>query len=118
MVLRQLIKLENVIVFRYHDAETPLYPRCEVFNGSSLDGRKDNVPIQKDNYMEILDHFDCEISLCPGEGEVFCLAPFIHFVRKPMRRMPSSASISRTKAENITLKIVSKSQNKEFEKTL
>ena len=33
LVLRQLIKLEEVIVFRYHDAQNALYPRCEIFNG-------------------------------------------------------------------------------------
>ncbi len=41
LVLRQLIKLEQVVVFRYQDAQTPLYPRCEIFNG--LDGRKDTI---------------------------------------------------------------------------
>jgi hypothetical protein len=60
IVLGQLIKLEEVEVFRYHEAETPLYPRCEIFNGYSLEGRKVLIPLRKENYIEILEYFNGE----------------------------------------------------------
>jgi hypothetical protein len=78
-VLKKLIKLENVILFRYHELVVPLYPRCELFNGCSLDGKKDVVSINKNNYIEILEHFDSKLIFAKVNDESFCVAPFIHF---------------------------------------
>lgn len=47
-VLKQLIGLENVIILRYHSCETPLVPRCEIFNGSSIEGRKEGIVLKKE----------------------------------------------------------------------
>jgi hypothetical protein len=118
LVLRQLINLENVVIFRYHDAETPLYPRCEVFNGCSLDGRKVIVPLQKDNYVEILDHFDANSVFAKIEDEVFCLAPFIHFCQETYETNAIICFYKQDKGGKYHFEIVSKSQNKAFEKTV
>jgi len=116
LVLRQLIKLEQVVVFRYHDAQTPLYPRCEIFNGSSLDGKKEIIPIQKDNYIEIVDHFDSGTVYAQVMDEVFCLAPFIHFAQEVHETNAVLCFYKKEKGGKYQFEVVSKSQDKEFEK--
>ena len=74
-----------------------------MFNGCSLDGKKIIVPLQKDNYVEILDHFDANSVFAKVGDVAFCLAPFIHFCQETSP-MPSFASINKTKAASITLK--------------
>lgn len=118
LVLRQLIKLENVAVFRYHDAETPLYPRCEIFNGNSLDGRKEIIQLQKNNYVEVLDHFNVNSVFAKIENEVFCLAPFIHFCQEAHETNAIICFYKQVKGGKYNFEIVSKSQNKEFEKSV
>lgn len=118
LVLRQLIKLENVIVFRYHDAETPLYPRCEIFNGYSLEGKKDIIPLQKDNYIEVLDHFNANSVFAKVENDIFCLAPFIHFCQETHEPNAVICFFKQVKGGKYYFEIVSKSQNKAFEKTI
>jgi hypothetical protein len=116
LVLRQLIKLEQVVVFRYHDAQTPLYPRCEIFNGSSLDGKKEIIPIRKDNYIEIMDYFGSGAVYAQVMGEVFCLAPFIHFAQEVHETNAVLCFYKKEKGGKYHFEVVSKSQNKEFEK--
>jgi len=116
LVLRQLIKLEQVVVFRYHDAQTPLYPRCEIFNGSSLDGKKEIISIRKDNYIKIMDHFDSEAVYAQVMGEVFCLAPFIHFAQEVHETNAVLCFYKKEKGGRYHFEVVSKSQDKEFEK--
>lgn len=81
-ILRQLIKLEQVILFRYYEAETPLYPRCEIFNGYSMEGKKDIVTITKHNYIDIIDYFDKHAIFAHINTIAFTVAPFIHFVQQ------------------------------------
>lgn len=116
LVLRQLIKLEEVIVFRYHDAETPLYPRCEISKGSSLTGIKDIVSIRKDNYVEIVDHFSPGSLYAKVEDEVLCLAPFIHFYQEAVETNAVLCFYKHDKGGKYHFEIVGKSQEKEFEK--
>jgi len=116
LVLRQLIKLEQVVVFRYHDAQTPLYPRCEIFNGSSLDGKKDIIFIRKDNYIEIMDYFDSGAVYAQVMDEVFCLAPFIHFAQEVHETNAVLCFYKKEKGGKYHFEVVSKSQDKEFEK--
>lgn len=116
LVLRQLIKLEEVMVFRYHDAEIPLYPRCEISKGNSLTGTKDIVPIRKDNYMEIIEHFNAGSVYAKVDDEVFCLAPFIHFAQEDVETNAVLCFYKQDKGGKYHFEIVGKSQEKEFEK--
>jgi len=116
LVLRQLIKLEQVVVFRYHDAQTPLYPRCEIFNGISLDGKKEIISIRRDNYVEIMDHFNSGAVYAQVQGEVFCLAPFIHFAQEVHETNAVLCFYKKEKAGKYQFEVISKSQDKEFEK--
>lgn len=116
LVLRQLIKLEQVVVFRYHEAQTPLYPRCEIFNGNSLDGKKEIISIRKDNYIEIMDHFDSGAVYAQVMGEVFCLAPYIHFAQEVHETNAVLCFYKKVRSGKYQFEVVSKSQDKEFEK--
>jgi hypothetical protein len=116
MVLRQLIKLEEVIVFRYHDSETPLLPRCEIFNGSSLEGKKEIIILQKENYIAIMDNFNSSSIYAQINGEAFCLGPFIHFVQEPHETNAVLCFYKHDKGGRYHFEVVSKSQDKEFEK--
>lgn len=118
-VLRQLIKLDSVIVFRYHNADTPLYPRCEILNGCDLIGRMDIVPIQRDNYMEIVDSFDANSIYARVNDIAFCLEPFIHFAQEAHEPNAILGFYKKTKKGKYVYEVVGKSQEKEFEqKTL
>ena len=117
-VLRQLIRLEEAVVFRYHDAETPLYPRCEIFNGYSLDGNKTLVPIRKDNYIEIVDYFDANSIYAKVEGEVFCLSPFIHFFQEEHENNAILCFYKQDIGGKYHFEVVSKSQDKPFDKSI
>lgn len=116
LVLRQLIKLDDVIVFRYHEAETPLYPRCEILNGCDLNGKKEIISIQKDNYMEIIDYFNSNSIYACVNGKVFCLAPFIHFTQEAHETNAILCFYKKTKGSKYHYEVVGKSQDKEFDK--
>jgi len=118
LVLKQLIKLEEVVVFRYHDAETPLYPRCEIFNGCSLDGKKEIIILRKENYIEILDHFTSDSIYAKVVDEVFCLSPFIHFFQETHETNAVICFYKQNKGGKYHFEIVSKSQNKTFDKSI
>ncbi len=116
LVLRQLIKLEDVVVFRYHEAETPLYPRCEILNGNDLNGKKEIIPIRKDNYIEIVDYFNSGSIYAQVKGEVFCLSPFIHFTQETHETNAIICFYKQDKGGKYHFEVVSKSQDQEFEK--
>ncbi|MBC8333269.1 MAG: hypothetical protein H8E28_14910 [Anaerolineae bacterium] len=118
LVLRQLIKLEDVLVFRYHDAQTPLYPRCEILRNHSLECRKEIVSLKKDSYIEVLDHFDANSIFAKVDDSVFCLSPFIHFFQETHESHPAICFYKQTKGGKYHFEIVGKSQNREFEKTV
>lgn len=116
-VLRQLIRLEEVKVFRYHDAETPLWPRCEIFNGYSLDGRKDLVQLRRENYIEILDHFDASAIYAQVNGDAFCLSPFIHFYQETHDTNATICFFKQKKrGAKYDFEIINRSQNYSFDK--
>ncbi|MBF0548263.1 MAG: hypothetical protein HQM08_27750 [Candidatus Riflebacteria bacterium] len=116
-VFKDLIELERVLVLRYHSAETPLIPRCEIFNGSSLEGRKEGVILKKDNYIQILDHFDGNSMFAQVEDEVFCLSPFIHFFQEVHETNPLVCFYKKEKAGQYFFEVVSKAQEKGFAKS-
>jgi len=114
-VLTKLIKLEEVTLFRYHEAETPLYPRCEVFKGASMIGRKEILAIQKDNYVRILDHFNqCSI-FAKVFNEVFCVSPFIHYFQEEHEPNALLCFYKKKYSGKYLYEVVSKSLNKEFD---
>ena len=117
LVLRQLIKLEEVKVFRYYSAELPLYPRCEIFNGSSLEGRKEIITLQKANYIDIMDYFSAEFIFAQIEEDVFCLSPFIHFSQELHETNAVICFYKQDKNGKYHYEVVSKSKNQEFEKS-
>ena len=117
-VLRQLIRLEEVKVFRYHDYETPLWPRCEIFNGCSLDGKKEIIRLSKTNYVDILDHFDATSIYAQVMGEAFCLSPFIHFFQETHETNAVICFYKQEQGRKYDFEIINRSQNYAFEKSV
>jgi hypothetical protein len=116
-VLRSLIGLENITILRYHSSETPLIPRCEIFNGSSIEGRKEGVILKKESYIEILDHWNASSIFAKINDRIFCLSPFIHFVQEPHETNAVLCFFKKkTSAGKYLFEVVSKAQNKEFDK--
>ncbi len=116
IVLKQLIRLEEVTLLRYHDSETPLYPRCEIFRGNSMDGRKEIAPLRKDNYIEILDHFNQGSVFAKVIDEVFCVSPFIHYFQEAHEPNALMCFYKKATSGKYLYEVVSKSLNKEFDK--
>jgi hypothetical protein len=116
-VLKQLIGLENVILLRYYSSETPLIPRCEIYNGSSIEGRKEGIILRKENYIEILDHWNASTIFAKIDDAVFCLSPFIHFAQEPHETNAVLCFYKKKQSGKYLFEVVSKAQNKEFEKS-
>ncbi len=116
-VLKQLVKLENVTILRYYSAETPLIPRCEIYNGSSLEGRKETVILKRDNYVEILDYFNANSLFAKVNNEVFCISPFVHFCQETHETNATICFYKKEKSGKYLFEVVGKSQDKEFDKT-
>ena len=116
-VLKQLIGLENVIVLRYHSSESPLIPRCEIYNGSSIEGRKEGVILKKESYIEILDHWNASAVFAKINDEIFSLSPFIHFTQEPYETNAVLCFYKKKRREKYLFEVLSKSQDKEFEKS-
>jgi hypothetical protein len=109
--------LENVRVLRYHEADSPLLPRCEVYRGYSLEGGKENIVLRKENYVEILDFFNKNSIFAQIEDEVFCLSPFIHFYQEEYETNAVLCFYKQDKGGKYHFEVVSKSKNKTFEKS-
>ncbi|HBC87664.1 MAG TPA: hypothetical protein DCZ94_11965 [Lentisphaeria bacterium] len=116
-VLKELINLEKVTVLRYYSSEIPLVPRCEIFNGSSLEGHKDNIILKKDNYIEILDHFNASSIFAKIGDEVFCLSPFIHFSQELHETNATLCFFKKEKSGKYLFEVVSKAKDIEFDKS-
>lgn len=114
-VLGELIALEGVTLFRYHNADNPLLPRCEIFNGSSLSGRKENIVLRKDNYFEIVDHFNAGSIFAQINGEAFSLSPFIHFDQEDHETNAFICFFKKYGGGKYKFEVVSKSRNKDFD---
>lgn len=113
-VLNQLIGLERVKLFRYHEAAHPLFPRCEVFNGSSLGGRKEIITLNRVNYVEILDDFDNTTVFAQINGLAFCVAPFIHFYQEVHETNALICFFKKHTGGKYKFEVVSKAQDKDF----
>ena len=115
-VLNQLIGFEKIKLFRYHDASLPLFPRCEIFNGSSLGGKKETIILKKDNYIEIMDAFDNTTIYVQINDVAFSVSPFIHFFQEDHE---TNALIcffkKKVTGSKYKFEVVSKSQDKDFE---
>jgi hypothetical protein len=114
-ILKELIGLERVTVFRYHNADIPLLPRCEIYNGNSLTGKKDNIVLRKDNYFEIVDHFNAKSVFAAIEGETFCLSPFIHFYQEDHETNALLCFFKKKKNGKYKFEVVSKSKEMDFD---
>jgi hypothetical protein len=114
-VLKQLIGLENITILRYHSAETPLIPRCEIYNGSSIEGHKEGVILKKESYIEILDHWNANAIFAKINDEVFCLSPFIHFTQETHETNAVLCFYKKKQSGKYLFEVVSKAQDKEFE---
>ena len=114
-VLNELIAFEKVKLFRYHDASLPLFPRCEIFNGSSLGGKKENIILKKDNYIDIMDDFDNSTVYVQINDVAFSVAPFIHFFQEDHETNALICFFKKKIAGGkYKFEVVSKSQDKDF----
>jgi len=115
-VLNELIAFEKIKLFRYHDASLPLFPRCEIFNGSSLGGKKDTIILKKDNYIDIMDDFDNTTVYVQINDVAFSVSPFIHFYQEDHETNALICFFKKKLAGGkYKFEVVSKSQDKEFE---
>lgn len=115
-VLNQLIGFEKIKMFRYHESPLPLFPRCEIFNGSSLGGKKDTIILQKDNYIEIMDDFDNTAVYVQINDTAFSVSPFIHFYQEDHETNALICFFKKKIAGGkYKFEVVSKSQDKDFE---
>jgi hypothetical protein len=81
-VIKLLRNLDRIVVFRFHSVEIggPLFPRCDVFKGSSLDGRKITIRLSEEDYLIVHRYFTAQSIFAQIEnGGLFCLSPFMHF---------------------------------------
>lgn len=115
LVLGKLAKLEEVQIFRYHEADTPLYPRCEIFLG--LNGKKDTIFIRPENFTEIMEYFNAKSVFAKIKDTVFCLSPFIHFSKEKHETNASLCFFKQIESEKYQFEITGKSQQKDFEET-
>ena len=95
-----------------------LVAMLEPYNGSSLEGRKKGIILKKDNYIQILDHFDGNSMFAKIEDEVFCLPPFIHYFQEVHETNPLICFYKKKKAGQYFFEVVSKAQDKGFEKSV
>jgi hypothetical protein len=114
-VLNSLIGLEDVKLFRYYSSEMALFPRCEIFNGSSLTGKKDIVILNKENYIEIMEQFNNLTIFTQVNGIAFCVAPFIHFFQEEHETNALICFYKKHKSSKYKFEVVSKSQDKDFD---
>lgn len=114
-VLNSLIGLEEVKLFRYYSSEMPLFPRCEIFNGSSLTGKKDIIILNKENYIDIMEHFNNSSIFAQINGVAFSVAPFIHFFQEEHETNALICFYKKHKNSSYKFEVVSKSQDKDFD---
>ena len=116
-VLSQMIGLEGVTLFRHFESEQALYPRCEIFNGNSLAGKKGIIALKRENYLNIFEYFDKKTVFAQIGDEAFCLAPFIHFMQEIHETNPLICFFKKNKGGKYKFEVMSKSQDKDFEKS-
>jgi hypothetical protein len=116
-ILGSLIHLEKVKLVRYHSAEILMTPRCEVFTGSTLDGKKECIIIGRDNFIKIMDYWNKNLIFAKIDDIVFSIAPFIHFYQEPHETNAFIAFYKKDKAGKYQFEVMSKSQTKEINKS-
>lgn len=115
-LLNQLISFEKIKLFRFHEIVSfPLFPRCEIFNGSSLAGKKEIIILKRENYIEIMDDFDNSAIYVQINDVAFSVAPFIHFYQEEHETNALICFFKKHKAGKYKFEVVSKSQEKDFE---
>ena len=116
-VLGSLIKLEKVKLLRYHSSDMALYPRCEIFNGNSLDGKKEIIVLEKNNYVDIIDYWNKNSIFAQIDDIVFSVAPFIHFYQESHETNALLAFFKKAKGQDYDFEVMSKSHTKELNKS-
>lgn len=89
--LRTLRTLDKIRLFRFHSVTDggPLLPRCDVFRGRSLDGAKSPLRLSEEDYRIVIPYFNAQSVFAHIEDDcLFCLSPFIHFVKEPKGSHP------------------------------
>ncbi|MCM5527234.1 hypothetical protein [Parasegetibacter sp. NRK P23] len=114
-ILNQLIGFEKIKLFRYYEAPMPLLPRCEIYNGSALGGKKENIILQKDNYIEIMEDFNNSKIYAQINEIAFPVSPFIHFYQEDHETNALICFFKKKIAGGkYKFEVVSKSQDIEF----
>jgi hypothetical protein len=119
-ILKKVRELQRLNLFRYHETkETPLHPRCYVFNGFSLNGAKNYLQINQDDYIKIIDYFDRKKIFAHIDNVVFCVSPFIHFKNEGTHKRPVLLFYKKKRSEGKYLfEIISHSEEIELEKII
>lgn len=88
--LRQVRDLQKVNLFRHHSNPAGiLYPRCDVFNGHSLDGSKKFLRMKKEDFDIFFSYFsNTTIFAHIEESEIFSVSPFIHYKKEASDNHP------------------------------
>lgn len=89
--LKLLRDVHKISIFRFHSSNEggPLFPRCDVFRGHSLDGSKKTIILLKEDFDIVLPYFNAQsIFAHIDNGAVFCISPFVHFKKEPQDTHP------------------------------
>lgn len=79
--LHKVRDIQKINLFRHHSNPSgALNPRCDVFNGHSLDGAKKFLLMKKEDLDIFISYFNSSTIFAHiEEAEMFCVSPFIHF---------------------------------------
>jgi hypothetical protein len=100
--LRTVRNLDKIRLFRFHSVTDggPLLPRCDVFRGHSLDGAKCPLRLSEEDYQIAMPYFNAQSVFAHIEDDcLFCLSPFIHFVKEPDGPHPKLIVYKKKKSE-------------------
>lgn len=89
--LKLLRDLDKISIFRFHSIGDggPFFPRCDVFQGHSLDGGKKVLRLAEEDYRIVLPYFNPQSIFAQIEdSRLFCLSPFVHFKKEPQDTHP------------------------------
>lgn len=117
-VLKEVRDLQKVNLFRYHSNGEggALFPRCDIFNGHSLNGAKKILKINRDDYMQVIDYFNNKAIFVHIGGDFFCSSPFIHFQIGQDDSHTTLLFYKQKIGQNYLFEMVSRSKQIELEK--
>ena len=100
--LKLLRHLDKISLFRFHSVGDggPLFPRCDVFRGHSLDGGKKILRLSEEDYRIVLLYFNPQSIFAQIEGGgLFCLSPFVHFKKEAQDSHPKLTVYKKKESE-------------------